>query len=91
MGIFFTDKFSLLHLATGIVVYYWSMSFILWFSIHVLFEIIENTTWGMSLINRITLWPGGKNEADSILNQIGDQFYASLGWLIAHTVSLYSI
>jgi hypothetical protein len=91
MGIFFTDKFSLLHLATGIVAYYWSISFVLWFSIHVLYEIIENTTWGMSLINRITLWPGGKNKADSLLNQLGDQFYALLGWLIAHVVSLYSI
>jgi hypothetical protein len=91
MGIFFTDKFSLLHLATGIIAFYWSISFSLWFSIHFAYEIIENSTWGMFLINHVTLWPGGKNKADTVLNQIGDQFYALLGWLIAYSVSLYSI
>ena len=60
MGSYFTDKFSLLHFATGIIVYYWNMSFLLWFILHLLFEYIENTESGMNIINKIHLWPGGK-------------------------------
>jgi hypothetical protein len=84
MGLFFTDKFSLLHLATGIVAYYWSLSFLSWSVLHLLFEIGENTTLGMKLINHFTFWPGGKDKADSFINSLGDQFYASIGWAIAY-------
>jgi hypothetical protein len=35
----------------------------------------------MKIINKIKLWPGGKEKADTILNSIGDQFYGLLGWL----------
>lgn len=84
MGLFFTDKFSLLHLATGIVAYYWSLSFLSWSILHLLFEIGENTTIGMKLINQFAFWPGGKDKADSFINSLGDQFYASIGWAIAY-------
>lgn len=53
----------------------------MWFILHLIFEYLENTVYGMKLINKITLWPGGKDYADSVLNSIGDQFYALLGWL----------
>jgi len=86
MGTRFTDEYSLLHLACGIVVYYWNVSFIWWFIIHLLFEYAENTSTGMTLINRITLWPGGKDHADNYTNSLGDQFYASIGWLFADFV-----
>jgi len=84
MGVFFTDKFSLLHFSTGVIVYYWSISFLYWFVIHALYEIVENTVYGMYIINKIKLWPGGKNTADTVTNSIGDQFYAILGWLTAY-------
>ena len=71
MGVFFSDKFSLLHLATGIIAYYWSIALFHWFIIHALYEIIENTTWGMKIIRNITLWPGGKSKPDTITNQFG--------------------
>ena len=80
MGTQFTDKFSLLHFATGIIAYYWNISFLSWFVIHLIYEYIENTVYGMRLINNIKLWPGGKEHADTILNSMGDQFYALLGW-----------
>jgi hypothetical protein len=35
----------------------------------------------------LTFWPGGKKQADSITNMIGDQFFAMLGWMIAHIIS----
>lgn len=40
----------------------------------------------MTLINRITMWPGGKDHADNYTNSLGDQFYASIGWLFADFV-----
>jgi hypothetical protein len=81
MGIRFTDKFSLLHFATGIIAYYWNISFLSWFVIHLIYEYIENTVYGMRLINKITFWPGGKEHADTFLNSMGDQFYGLLGWI----------
>ncbi len=84
MGVHFTDKFSLLHFASGIVAQYWSVSFLLWFVIHLIYEYLENTAQGMFLINNVTLWPGGKNRADSFVNSVGDQTYALLGWLFAY-------
>ena len=38
MCIYFTDKYSLLHFASGVIVYYWNISFISWFIIHALVE-----------------------------------------------------
>ncbi len=86
MGIHFTDKYSLLHFASGIIAYYWSISFVLWFIIHLLYEYIENTEQGMKIINKIKIWPGGKEKSDKILNSIGDQFYALLGWIFTHFI-----
>jgi hypothetical protein len=83
MGFQFTDKYSLLHFATGIIAYYWGISFTFWFIIHLLYEYLENTKQCMKIINKIKLWPGGKEKADTILNSIGDQFYGLLGWLFA--------
>ena len=87
MGDFFTDRYSLLHFACGIIVYYWNMSFITWFIVHGLFEILENTETGMYYINKITLWPGGKEKKDKVINSVGDHVYALLGWLFARGLS----
>jgi hypothetical protein len=87
MGTQFTDNFSLLHFATGIVVYYWNISFVTWFIIHFIFEYTENTEYGMILLNKFKLWPGGKDKKDALLNNIGDQFYSLLGWLVAYVVN----
>ena len=86
MGLYFTDKYSLLHFAVGIIVYYWNITFVTWFIIHIFFEYIENTNYGMKIINKFSYWPGGKDHADSWINSLGDQFYALLGWTIAYTV-----
>jgi hypothetical protein len=83
MGVFFTDKYSLLHFASGIVAYYWNVSFVAWFILHLIFELAENTETGMHYIRKVKLWPGGKVHPDSWLNRAGDQFYSVLGWLVA--------
>ena len=52
MGTKIIDQYSLLHLATGIVAFFWNISFKWWMLIHVIFELIENTKTGMKLINK---------------------------------------
>ena len=84
MGVYFTDTFSLLHLASGIVAYYWGIPFIAWFVLHAAFEFIENTQAGMRIIRVIKVWPGTKLHPDTTLNSLGDQFYTCVGWAIAH-------
>ena len=85
MGIHFTDQYSLLHFAVGIVSRYWNISFLLFIALHALFELTENTQQGMQFINRyIPFWPGGKSQPDSILNRVGDTVFAGLGWIVAH-------
>lgn len=84
MGIYFTDKFSLLHFASGINAYYWNFSLIAWFIIHLLYELIENSPNIYKHIDKIPLWPGGKKSPDTIINSLGDQFYSILGWIFTH-------
>jgi hypothetical protein len=86
MGIYFTDKYSLLHFTNGIIAYYWNISFTLWFILHLLYEYIENTQQGIKIINKIKLWPGGKEKPDTIINNIGDQFYGMLGWIFTYFI-----
>ena len=83
MGVNFFDQYSLLHWATGVVVYFWGMPFWAWFVLHFVFEILENTTFGMQFITNFPFWPGGKPFADSWLNIIGDNVFAILGWWCA--------
>ena len=88
MGKNFIDQYSLLHLAVGIVVYFWGISIKNWIIIHIVFEWIENTTYGMMLINKYLkgIWPGGKNHRDSFTNIISDNIFASMGWLLAYYI-----
>jgi hypothetical protein len=88
MGKYFIDQFSLLHFAVGIVAFFWDINFTLFFILHSIFEIFENTKAGMYIINNyITIWPGGKPEADTIINIIGDTVFALLGWILAKYVN----
>lgn len=85
MGVKFFDQFSILHASSGVIAYFWGMSFQTWFVLHLLFEILENTDVGMHFINTyFTLWPGGKESSDSFLNMVSDQFFGMFGWLVAH-------
>jgi hypothetical protein len=88
MGNKFTDRFSLLHFATGVVAYFFGVPLLLWILLHIAFEILENMPEGVSFIDQnLFFWPGGKKAPDSILNSIGDTFYATLGWLVAYWIS----
>ena len=85
MGDKLLDQFTFLHFATGIVAYFWNINLISWFFLHLLFEIIENTTFGINIINNyFFFWPGGKPKADNIINIVGDNVGAIIGWLTAY-------
>jgi hypothetical protein len=87
MGNLFFDQYSILHMASGIVAYFWGIKLNYWIIIHVLFEYLENTEIGMKFINNTlkNIWPGGKEKADTFMNSmIGDNFFAILGWCIAY-------
>ncbi len=84
MGTKLTDAYSLLHFAVGVIARHWAVSFWAFFVLHTVFELAENTGAGMQFINTyISIWPGGKPHADSILNMIGDTLYGVLGWFLA--------
>lgn len=85
MGLQYFDKYTYLHFAVGIVVYFWNISLLNWIILHIIFELLENTQNGVYIINQyIKFWPGGKPKPDAIINSVGDFFGAVLGWLSAY-------
>ena len=89
MGELFTDNFSILHLAVGIVFYFWGISLTNSVLIHIIFEYVENLKPIMKINNSTGWWPGGKSSADKLINNIGDTFYFAIGWLLAKYIDGY--
>ena len=84
MGQQFLDQYSILHFSSGAIAYFWGIDFFKWLLIHASFEVVENTEGGMKFINEnLTWWPGGKPKADKMLNILGDNAAALLGWWVA--------
>jgi len=85
MGALLFDQYSLLHLAVGVVAYFWGIPLTSFALLHAFFEVVENTVLGMHIINHyLTIWPGGKSHPDSIINSVGDHLSALAGWLLAY-------
>ena len=73
MGKQFLDQYSLLHFSQGIIAYFLGTPPFTWFVSHATFEFLENSGPGILLINKyLTFWPGGKPEADSAINILGE-------------------
>lgn len=88
MGYRLFDKYSLLHFAVGIILYFFNFSLLDVFILHTIFEIVENTQFGMHIINTyISFWPGGKESADAFINSVGDTISVIFGWYIAKSVT----
>jgi len=84
MGHLWFDQFSILHFATGVVAYFWGISLYVIMMIHILFELFENTTYGIWFIDEwVPFWPGGKSHPDSLLNCITDTLFTGVGWIIS--------
>ena len=92
MGQYAFDQFSLLHFASGIVAYFWGISALTIFVLHVVFELVENTSHGIYFINTyIPFWPGGKPKADSLLNMITDNAFSLFGWFVSRYADSLSL
>ena len=84
MGHYFMDTFSYLHFAVGVVTYFWGITFKNLLIIHIIFELLENSQFGINFINKVIyFWPGGKQKPDTLINQFGDILFSLLGWLSA--------
>ena len=91
MGKQFVDQYSILHFSSGVLAYFWGVPAKNWFFLNVGFEIIENTEFGMKIINeKFTYWPGGKPFRDSFLNGLGDTLSSLGGWYVASKIDQFS-
>ena len=86
MGKRLFDQYTYLHFCTGAIMYFWGFSLTSWFVIHTIFEVVENTKMGIDFINKFSFWPGGKPEADSLTNSIGDTIGGMLGWVSSYAI-----
>ena len=85
MGKQFLDQYSLLHFASGVAAYFWGLKALPFFLAHVTFEAAENTEAGMRFINEsLVWWPGGKPKRDELVNIVGDNVAAMVGWYAAY-------
>lgn len=84
MGKAWLDEYTPLHVAVGVIAYYWGVSLINLTLLHIVFELLENTEKGMELIRSFPLWPGGKTHADSWNNQVSDVIASGIGWLFSY-------
>jgi hypothetical protein len=83
------DRFSFLHVATGIVSYYLGISLKWWTILNIAYEIIDNTNCFMYIVNNYipNIWPGGKPGPDTIINSMGDILSSIFGWYIAYMIN----
>lgn len=92
MGYRYFDKYTYLHFAVGVVVYFWNISLFNWVILHTIFEFLENTQMGIHIINQyIVFWPGGKPQSDTIKNNLGDTLGAICGWASAYYLEKLNI
>jgi hypothetical protein len=91
MGVLLFDQYSLLHCATGVIAYFWGFSLVFSFIAHTIFELGENTKVGIKFINENLkdIWPGGKPNADSYINILGDTFVFVIGWILAYELDAF--
>jgi len=84
MGKYLLDTFSIIHFVVGILWRYMGFDIIRLFIYHSIFEIVENSNFGIHIINTyVKIWPGGKPAADTPINSIGDVLISLVGWMLA--------
>ena len=83
MGQYVIDRFSALHLLSGLLVGLTRlMGFWAWFILHGLFEVWENSPKGVASLTHVRVWPGGKDRPDRLVNSVADQFWSLVGFLL---------
>jgi len=73
------DRFTFLHLLSGIAVGMAGLQFWAWVLLHGLYEVWENTKLGQQMIQQIPFWPA---HPESTRNSAGDQAAAIIGWRV---------
>ena len=89
MGFALLDEYSLLHFASGIVLYYWNFSLTQTILGHSAFELFENSDGGMRFINDYFYYNQTKllkTEPDNITNMFGDTMSCIAGYMVAQMV-----
>ena len=90
MGTLFLDQFTYLHFSSGILLYFWGVPIVPALILHTIFEFVENSNFGMNLINRwFPFWPGGKSYSDTFINSLGDTIGFIIGWYSAYILDYY--
>ena len=89
MGDSIFDKYSALHFGSGVAANKVGIPFGWWLFLHLMFEYAENSQQGMNFINtNLTWWPGGKPRPDDLINVVGDNISAVIGWCVAAKIRL---
>jgi len=92
MGVNFADQFSFLHYSVGAVFFYWVPRPLLggavFFLMHTIFELVENSNFGVHALKAVVIWPGGKPKADTMINILGDTVFAMLGFYTSYVVNV---
>ena len=81
MGTNIFDRYSLLHFFVGMIFRTLHIPLQYTIILNIIFEYVENTSYGMEYINTIKWWPGGKDSKDSLINSISDVLFVALGWI----------
>jgi len=86
----FLDQYTYLHFATGIIFYFWGISFTNSFILHSIYEYFEITDFGTKFINTYlgNIWPGGgKHKQEKfIYNGLGDTIGFIIGWVTSYYI-----
>ena len=81
----FIDQYAILHFSAGVIAYFLKIDISLWFILHAIFELIQGTRTPVPFINKnILSWPSGVYTPETMINRLGDQLMATLGWLCAY-------
>lgn len=85
MGTQLFDKYSLMHMTMGGVMFFLGFGWPTTLILHTLFELVENTVYvGYLIQTYLWWWPGGKAKPDNARNIIGDTISVMLGWFIGY-------
>lgn len=83
----FLDQYSLIHMAVGILFYFWKISFFLSTLTQATFMLLNNSEEGSKLFSRYApQYPYTAKKHDSWINMVGDNMSFNFGWLLASAV-----
>ena len=80
------DKYSLIHLSLGILLYFAKISFWLATLAHATICLLYNNENGYNVIKKFAPWWPGNKRPDSAYNILGDNVSFMAGWLVASSV-----